>query len=69
MQSFPETKEDNMSLLYAFPLFSPGLYMSLRKELVYKSDVLAFVSATQKIYPSTAWLWWAVGLVFMGSMG
>lgn len=69
MQSFAETKEDSVSHLYALFLSSPGLYMSLRKELAYKSGVLAFVSATQKIYPLTAWLWWAVGLVFMGSIG
>ena len=54
LQSSPETKEASACHLHVLYLFSLGLYMTLRKELVYKSGALAFVSATQRIYPLVA---------------
>lgn len=51
------------------PSAPPRSSVSLRKEVVYMSGALAFVSAAQRTHPLLDQLCWSVGLVFMGSTG
>lgn len=66
IRSSPEIREDNECHIHAFPLPHPRSLVSLRKEFVNMFVTQAFEAAIYKAHPLIAWLWWPVGILFMG---